>query len=205
MVLPASLTPRGGRLICLPNTISCGKDYYVLAKENYLKKIWNAAKKLVSGKPLGKQTAVAPTTTRAAVRGHAAGEYHYGRVSQVKDENGNFKAYRVGPIPDPSGETYRGARQASLDHVIKALKKLKVTDPRGRVTVCIYGRMYKNRKGFTWICEVFNRDQMIKSLTAYINAGETVESAAMDIFGLDTEPDLVLAWEVRQHKARLGA
>lgn len=174
-----------------------------MAQQNYLKKIWNAFKKMViREKPLGKQTAIPPTpkAQKAAARGHAAGEYHYGRVSTIKDDKGNFGAYRVGPVPDPSGESYRGARQASLEHAIKALNKVKVTDQYGRVTVCIYGRMYPGRKTFTWICEVFNRDQLIKDITTHINAGSSVENATFDLFGLTNMPDLVLAWEVRQTK-----
>lgn len=168
---------------------------------------------VIREEPLGKQTAIPPTpkAQRAAARGHAAGEYHYGRISTIKDEKGNFLAYRVGPVPDPSGKTYRGARQASLDHVIKALKKIKPTDRFGRITVCIYGRFRKSGTAkdspveFSWICDVFNHDQLIKNITTYINSGGSVEAAAQDLFGLENEPFLVLAWAIRQHVAQPNA
>ncbi len=184
----------------LTRKYTLGKEIHVTAKENYLKKIWNAAKKLVSGKPLGKQTAVAPTTTKAAARGHAAGEYHYGRVSAVKDDKGNIKSYRVGPVPDPSGETYRGARQAALEHVQKMVKKLET----GRVTVQVYGRFGKSGttaaelKKFRWVAGIFDRDDLMKSLQTYIDNGFSPEEAAQDLFDFENVPSLVLAWEGRQ-------
>jgi len=168
-----------------------------VAKQNYLKKIWKSFKKMViREEPLGKQTAVPPTpkAQKAAARGHAAGEYHYGRVSAVKDSEGNVKSYRVGPVPDPSGETYRGARQASLDHIRKMVKKLKP----GRVTISAYGRLYPGRKNMQWVAGVFDRDDFIKSLQTYIDNGLSLEDFAFDMYDLNNMPDLVLAWEGRQ-------
>ncbi len=168
----------------LTRKYTLGKEIHVTAKENYLKKIWNAAKKLVSGKPLGKQTAVAPTTTKAA----------------VKDDKGNIKSYRVGPVPDPSGETYRGARQAALGHVQKMVKKLEP----GRVTIQVYGRFGKSGttaaelKKFRWVAGIFDRDDLMKSLQTYIDNGFSPEEAAQDLFDFENVPLLVLAWEGRQ-------
>ncbi len=187
----------------LTRKYTLGKEIHVTAKENYLKKIWNAFKKMVvREEPLGRQTAVPPTpkAQKAAARGHAAGEYHYGRVSAVKDDKGNIKSYRVGPVPDPSGETYRGARQAALGHVQKMVKKLEP----GRVTIQVYGRFGKSGttaaelKKFRWVAGIFDRDDLMKSLQTYIDNGFSPEEAAQDLFDFENVPLLVLAWEGRQ-------
>lgn len=168
-----------------------------MARQTWAQKIANALAKLFSGQPLGRQTVVPPTpqAQRAAARGHAAGEYHFGRISNVRNEKGNIVGYRVGPVPDPGGETYRGARAATYDHVIKMLRKVKSED----VTVAVYGRMYPGEKRFKWLGDVFDREQLITNLEEARDRGDPMETAVFDIFGLENTPDLVLAWFARPH------
>ena len=168
-----------------------------MAKQTWTQKVQAALQRLLSGTPLGKQTRV-PTTEkaqRAAARGHAAGEYHFGRVSTIRDAEGAFVAYRVGPVPDPSGESYRGARQATLDHVIKMLNRLKGDIP---IVVRIYGRWYPGDKVFKWFSYKRDREQLILDIQAEQAAGSSVETAVHNLFlkGNAPMPDLLLAWEV---------
>lgn len=165
----------------------------------WFNKVQNALTKMISGTPLGKQTKV-PKTPQAqykAARGHAAGEYHYGRVSTIKSvlKNGNvIKSFRVGPVPDPSGETYRGARPATYDHLLKAVGKTKVQD----IVVAAYGRLYPGSKRFSWVGIVADKGMFITAVNNAKNSGQRMEDFAFQFFSLKAGvPDLIVAWEVK--------
>lgn len=142
---------------------------------------------------------------KAKARGHAAGEYHFGRINTIRDENNAFYSYRTGPVPDPSGESYKGARGATLEHVIKMLNKPH-SKRWDKVTVSVYGRFGSKPEEllrFRWIGKTFtSRQQLITDIQVHIDDGSTPEEAVTDLFDLDEThmPTLILAWEVRPAK-----
>lgn len=160
-----------------------------------LQKFQISQNKLLQGLQLRKPKVAAPSERekRAAKRGHAGGEYHYGRVTAIRDDDDNIISHRVGPVPDTSGETYRGARQAALQHVVKMLKREKEEN----IVLSAYGRLYPGNKQFRWIGEVMDREQAIRDLEASIDLDKTPEEAANELFDMVQMPDLILAWEVR--------
>lgn len=180
-----------------------------MARQSWLQKVANALGRLSRGIPLGKQTSVptTPQAQRAAARGHRAGEYHYGRVTTIKSSTHAPDSLRVGPVPDPSGKTYRGARPATIDHALKMLRRL----PPGRILVYVYGDMgvspnherQPDEDRFEWISAVFDRDQLISDLEFNQSEGLSTEQSVQSIFDLENTPELILAWQGRP--APLGA
>lgn len=161
----------------------------------WFNKVQTALTKLISGTPIKGQSKV-PKTPQAqykAARGHAAGEYHYGRVSTI-GKGTPKQSFRVGPIPDPSGNTYRGARPATYDHILKALKKTKSQD----IVVAAYGRLYPGKPQFSWVGIVTDRQNFINAVTNARNSGQSMEDFAFQFFSLKSgTPSLIVAWEVK--------
>lgn len=182
-----------------------------MARQSWAQKVANALSKLSSGVPLGKQTSVpapgpefGPAPSRAqmaAARGHRAGEYHYGRVTTIKSTTAAPDSLRVGPVPDPSGKTYRNARPPTYDHVLKMLRRL----PPGRIVLYVYGDMGKSpghirqpeEDRFEWIAKVRDRDDLIDTLEHDRDDGISMEKSVQGIFDLENTPELILAWQAR--------
>jgi hypothetical protein len=118
-------------------------------------------------------------------------EYHFGRVSQLKDDQGHKvpNTYRVGPVTPYN--KYKGARPATFDHVIRMLEKVKGFS----VTLSIYGHWYPNRPMFEWLGFKQEREDLIKQLKDAQLRMESMEQAVYNIFNLLNVPPLILAWE----------
>lgn len=123
-------------------------------------------------------------------------QYHYGRISTITNTKTGAKSYRMGPVQDANGLSYRGARGASVDHVIRLVKKIKGND----ITISAQGRMYAGDPKFTWIGEVWDKNSLLSRLEDLKKKGWTMERIANDIFGMRSNPDLILSWEVREHR-----
>lgn len=126
---------------------------------------------------------------------YGAYEYHFGRVSQLKDSEGKKTGtFRVGPVT--TFKKYKGARAATIGHVIAMLKRMKDIN---EVTVSLYGHWYPEREVFEWKAFLRFRDDLITQLERHQFQLHTMEEAVFDIFDLDNKPPLILAWEAKGH------
>lgn len=123
-------------------------------------------------------------------------QYHYGRISKVTNAKTGSVSYITGPVQEASGAKFRGARGASIDHVIRLVKKSKSPD----VTLAVQGQMYTGSTDFKWVGEVFDKKSLLSRLDYHRLQGSSMEEVAEDIFGLKNgTPQYIGAWNMKEH------